>query len=175
MAAFSLGSASASSIEFVCSDWVPPMTAANAWTAVRMRFTSGCCAVSETPAVWVWKRIQCERSFFAPKRSFISRAQMRRAARNLATSSKKSLWQLKKKERRAALLRGGDIHRPDDGRRRIYRHRCSDFAQRQTVEQCFHVSEGRYPNPTLSELSIGLWSIRVVAVQGRQIEGDREA
>jgi hypothetical protein len=27
---------------------------------------SGCCAVSETPAVWVWKRISSERSSAAP-------------------------------------------------------------------------------------------------------------
>jgi hypothetical protein len=29
--AFSVGSASVSSIELVCSDWVPPSTAASAW------------------------------------------------------------------------------------------------------------------------------------------------
>ncbi len=38
----------------------------------------------------------------APKVSFISLAQMRRAARYLAISSKKSLWALKKKESRGA-------------------------------------------------------------------------
>ena len=45
-----------------------------------------------------------ERGFVAPKRSRIWRAQIRRAARNLAISSKKSLWQLKKKEMRGAKL-----------------------------------------------------------------------
>ena len=64
--ASSVGSASASSKEFVCSDWVPPSTAASASSAVRTMFTSGCCAVSETPAVCVWKRISHERGFFAP-------------------------------------------------------------------------------------------------------------
>ena len=67
----------------VCSDCVPPMTAASAWMATRTRLTSGCCSVSETPAVWVWKRISHERGFFAPKRSRICRAQMRRAGAEL--------------------------------------------------------------------------------------------
>jgi hypothetical protein len=34
--------------------------------AVRTMLTSGCCAVSETPAVWVWKRNCIERSEVAP-------------------------------------------------------------------------------------------------------------
>ena len=66
-------------------------------------FTSGCCLVSEQPAVWAWKRIQRLRSFFAPKRSLITRDQIRRAARSFAISSKKSLWMLKKKEMRGAI------------------------------------------------------------------------
>ena len=57
-----------------------------------------------TPAVWVWKRSIHERGFFAPKRSRMVRAQMRRAARNLAISSKKSEWELKKKESRGAKV-----------------------------------------------------------------------
>ncbi len=63
---------------------------------------SGCCAVSETPAVCVWKRTFQEASFFAPNSSRILRAQMRRAARNLAISSKKSMWLSKKNESRGA-------------------------------------------------------------------------
>ena len=62
----SVGSAMASSNELVCSDWVPPNTAANASIAVRTMFTSGCCAVSDTPAVCVWNRISSDRSSFAP-------------------------------------------------------------------------------------------------------------
>ena len=58
--------------------------------------------MSEQPAVCVWKRHIQERGSFAPKRSFIVFAQMRRAARNLAISSKKSLCELKKNERRGA-------------------------------------------------------------------------
>jgi hypothetical protein len=65
-AASSVGSAIASSNELVCSDWVPPRTPASASIAVRTTLTSGCCAVSETPAVWVWKRIIIERGSRAP-------------------------------------------------------------------------------------------------------------
>ena len=64
--ASSVGSASASSKLFVCSDCVPPSTAASASIAVRTMFTSGCCAVSDTPAVWVWKRISSDRGLRAP-------------------------------------------------------------------------------------------------------------
>ena len=41
-----------------------------------------------------------ERGSRAPKRSRISAAHSRRAARIFATSSKKSMWQLKKNEKR---------------------------------------------------------------------------
>ena len=57
---------------------------------------------ASTPAVWVWKRISHERGFFAPYRSRSSRAQIRRAARNFAISSKKSMCALKKNESRGA-------------------------------------------------------------------------
>ena len=100
--ASSVGSASASSKEFVCRHCVPPSTAASASSAVRTMFTSGCCAVSDTPAVCVWKRISSERSLRAPNRSRISRAQIRRAARYFAISSKKSRCALKKNESRGA-------------------------------------------------------------------------
>ena len=63
---------------------------------------SGCWAVSETPAVWAWKRISHDRGSLAPKVSRISRAQIRRAARYLAISSKKSMWALKKNDSRGA-------------------------------------------------------------------------
>ncbi len=44
--------------------------------AVRTTLLYGCCAVSETPAVWVWKRSFHDRSSFAPKRSRITSAQI---------------------------------------------------------------------------------------------------
>ncbi len=81
---------------------VPPSTPASASIAVRTMLFSGCWAVSDTPAVWTWVRISQERGFLAPKVCFSSRAQIRRAARYLAISSKKSIWALKKKLSRGA-------------------------------------------------------------------------
>ena len=72
--AFSVGSASVSSMELVCSDWVPPRTAASASSAVRTMLFSGCSAVSEHPAVWLWKRICMLCAFVAPYFSFMVRA-----------------------------------------------------------------------------------------------------
>ena len=62
----SVGSASVSSSALVWSDCVPPRTAASACTAVRTTLLTGCWAVSEQPAVWVWKRHIQLRGFFAP-------------------------------------------------------------------------------------------------------------
>jgi len=64
-------------------------------------FESGCCAVSVEPPVCAWKRSASAFGFVAPKRSPMMRAQRRRAARNFATSTKKSLCALKKKESRS--------------------------------------------------------------------------
>ena len=83
VAASLVGSASASSSELVCSELVPPSTAASACSAVRTTLLYGCCAVSDTPAVWVWKRSCHERGFFAPNRSRIASAHSLRAARIL--------------------------------------------------------------------------------------------
>ena len=92
------GSDSASSIELVWSDWQPPSTAASAWIATRTTLFSGCWAVSMLPAVWAWNRSVCDRGSRARKRSRITRAHSRRAARNFATSSSRLLCALKKKE-----------------------------------------------------------------------------
>src|SRR5215831_14063060 len=102
LTAKSVGRASVSSSEFVWSEFVPPSTPASAWRAVRTTLLYGCCAVSEQPAVWVWKRHIQERGSFAPKRSRIVFDHTRRAARNLAISSKKSLCELKKNDSRGA-------------------------------------------------------------------------
>src|SRR3989454_2589875 len=96
--AFSDGSESASSMLFVWSDWAPPRTAARAWIATRTALFSGCCAVSATPAVWAWNRSSSDSGFLAWNRSLMMVAQSRRAARNLATSSSKSMCALKKNE-----------------------------------------------------------------------------
>ena len=65
-AARSVGRANTSSRALVCSDWVPPSTADRASMAVRTTLLSGCWAVSETPAVWVWNRIRIALSLVAP-------------------------------------------------------------------------------------------------------------
>ena len=57
----SVGSAYVSSSELVCSDWVPPSTAASACSAVRTTLLYGCCAVSDTPAVCACVR-SCQRA-----------------------------------------------------------------------------------------------------------------
>jgi hypothetical protein len=82
----------------VCSDCVPPSTAASACSVTRTTLLSGWRLVSVLPAVWVWKRRRIALAFVAPKRSCMSSAHIRRAARNLAISSKKSLCALKKKD-----------------------------------------------------------------------------
>ena len=116
-AELSVGSASASSIALVCSDWVPPATAAIAWIATRTTLVSGCWAVSVDPAVWVWKRSTHERGSRAPNSSRIIRAHIRRAARNFATSSRRLLWALKKNDRRGA---NSSIARPAATAARTY-------------------------------------------------------
>src|SRR5207302_10953657 len=90
--------------ELVCSELVPPSTAAIASYAVRLMLFSTCWRVSETPAVWVWNRSIHDFGSLAPYLSRIRRAHSRRAARNLAISSKKSIWESKKKERRGGEL-----------------------------------------------------------------------
>jgi hypothetical protein len=58
--------------------------------------------VSCTPAVWVWKRSISDLGFFAPNSSRITCAQIRRAARNLATSSSSVVRDTKKNASRGA-------------------------------------------------------------------------
>ena len=86
----------------MCSDWAPPSTAASACSATRATLFSGCWAVADTPAVCVCVRSRIDSGFVAPNRSFMTVAQIRRAARSLAISSKKSLWMSKKNDSRGA-------------------------------------------------------------------------
>ena len=101
-AASAVGSASASSREFVWRLCAPPRIAASAWTVVRTTLLSIDRAVRLEPAVWTWNRHICERGSLEPKRSRTIRAHIRRAARNLATSSNSSLQAAKKKLSRPA-------------------------------------------------------------------------
>ena len=97
-----MGSASASSKPLVCSDWVPPQTAAKPCRATLTMLFSGCWAVSVTPPVWVWKRSIIAFGLVAPKRSRMICAHILLAARNFATSWKTLLWPLKKNASRGA-------------------------------------------------------------------------
>jgi len=65
----------------------------------------GCCAVSVLPPVCVWNRSVWARPSRTWNRSRTSDAQSRRAARNFATSSKKSEKTAKKKEQPRRELR----------------------------------------------------------------------
>ncbi len=96
--ASSVGSDSASSMEFVWTDCAPPRTAAKAWRVTLTTLPSGCWAVSVTPDVWTWNRSVLEEVFLALNLSFMSFIQILLAALNLASSSKKSLWDAKKNE-----------------------------------------------------------------------------
>ena len=79
--------------------------------------TSGCCAVSCTPAVCVWNRSINDRGLTALNSSRITLAQIRRAARNLATSSRNEVRETKKNARRGAK---SSISRPADSAARTY-------------------------------------------------------
>src|ERR1700691_919597 len=96
----SVGSPNASSNAFVCSDWVPPSTAAIASSVVRTTFSSGCWAVRLEPAVCVWNLICFDRAWRAPNVSWTIVAHSRRAARNFAISSRKFRSDEKKNESR---------------------------------------------------------------------------
>ena len=80
-----VGSAIASSSALVCSDCVPPKTAAIASIVVRTMLLYGSCSVSDQPEVWQWVRSIRLFGFFASK-PFMMRAHSRRAARILAIS-----------------------------------------------------------------------------------------
>ena len=98
-----VGKASASSNELVCSDCVPPNTAAIASMVVRTMLLYGSCAVRLTPEVWQWVRSARLIGFLGSWRAIIS-AHSSRAARSLAISMKKFMPMLKKNDRRGAKV-----------------------------------------------------------------------
>ncbi len=85
-AAASVGSASVSSSEFVCSDCVPPNTAAIPSTVVRTMLLNGACSVRLAPDVWQCVRSMSDVCCFGEKFFCISVAQSTRAARSFAIS-----------------------------------------------------------------------------------------
>src|ERR1700745_1838174 len=102
VAAFSEGRAQASSYELVCNDCVPPSTVANASIVVRTILFKGCCQVSEAPEFWACVLNNNDLGCFALYFSLIPRAQILLAARNFAISSKKSIPQFQKNDKRGA-------------------------------------------------------------------------
>ena len=119
-AALAVGRPSASSKPLACRLWVPPSAAARLCRVTRTMLFSGCWAVSVDPPVWVWKRSSLLFSSLAPNRSVMILAHMRRAARNLATSSKKLLWAFQKKLKPVGEL----VDRQAGGDRPPRRRRC---------------------------------------------------
>ena len=87
----------------MCKDCVPPNTAAIAWLVTLITLLSGCWAVNVEPPVCVWNRSICALGSVAPK-DFVICAHILLAALNFAISSKKLLWQLKKKDNRFAKI-----------------------------------------------------------------------
>ena len=80
----SVGRPSASSKELVCSDCVPPSTAASASTVVRTMLLYGSCSVSDTPEVWQCVRSISDDAFFGSNsRDHPVPQQPRRAASHL--------------------------------------------------------------------------------------------
>ncbi len=77
-----------------------------ACTVTRAMLFRGCWRVRSTPEVWPWNLKRQERGSFAPSCSRAMRAQMRRAARNFATSSKKLMEMSKKKVKRGRKASG---------------------------------------------------------------------
>ncbi len=91
VAAASVGTPSASSYADTCSVCTPESAATVASIEARTMLLSGCCAANVDPAVNAKMRSCCDRGSSAPYRSFSSRAHTRRAARNFATSGRKSI------------------------------------------------------------------------------------
>ena len=113
----SVGSATASSRLLVCSDCVPPSTAAIASTVVRTTLLYGSCSVSDTPLVWQCVRSSFDFSDLAPRSPMI-RAHKVRAARSLATSMNRFMPMPKKK--RQARREGVDVEPADACAARTY-------------------------------------------------------
>ncbi len=67
------------------------------------------------------------------------------------------------------------IHGPDNGGRRVDRHRCRDAAERNLMEERFHIGERTDGHTAFAHFTFGKRMIRVVTHQGGKVEGDRNA
>ena len=106
----SVGRAMASSSALVCSDWVPPNTAAMASMAVRATLLKTSWAARLQPEVWQWQRSIEERASLGANSS-ISSDQSSRPALSLAISVKASMPTPQKK-----LSRGAKASTPSPAR-----------------------------------------------------------
>ena len=97
----SVGNAKASSSALVCSDCVPPSTAAIASMHVRATLLNGSCAVRLQPDVWQCVRNASDLSLFGLN-CFTILAQSSRPARILAISMKWFIPMAQKNDRRGA-------------------------------------------------------------------------
>ncbi len=75
----------------------------------------------------------------------------------------------------ALLLGNGQVHRPNDRRRRVDGHRDADFAERNAAQQNLHVFERRNGRAALADFAFRHGMIAVVAHQRGQIEGYRKS
>src|SRR3989442_1495578 len=160
-----VGSANASSYALVCSDCVPPSTAASAWIATRTTLFCGCCAVRVEPPVWVWNRSR-QAASPAPNCSFIRRAHSRRAARNLATSSNRS--------GNALLFPDHDVHREQHRRGGVDGHRGGHPVERDALGQARQIVHRVDRHPRAAHLPLGHGMIGVVPHLRGEIERHRE-
>src|SRR5437016_5011290 len=103
----------------------------------------------------------------------MSLCQIRRDARNFATSSKKSLWLLKKKLRRGAK---SSTRRPRASAASTYAIPSAIVnASSWTAVEHLHVGERAHGDPARPELALCRRVVRVVAVERRHVVRDREA
>ncbi len=76
---------------------------------------------------------------------------------------------------RAVLLGHGEVHGQRDGRRRVDRHGCRHGAEVDAVEEHLHVPKRIHGDAALADLAPRHLMVGVVAVEGRQVKGRREA
>ncbi len=77
--------------------------------------------------------------------------------------------------RNALTLRRGDVERPQNDRRAVYRHRGRDLVEGNAFEQHFHVGQAGDGYAALSYLALRPRMIGVVAHQCWKVESYREA
>src|SRR5438876_1299407 len=75
----------------------------------------------------------------------------------------------------AFLLAHGDVHRIEDGGRRVDRHGGGDLVQPDPAEERFHVLQRVDGDPAVAHLAFAQRIVGVVAHQGGHVEGHRQA